>query len=270
VYTLLERTVRFPKNFPTSSQQIDRPTLREQLLELSRKWSEPLHAMAFRRDTHDIGFIIMPALRLDWELTGSARSFESIVIAAESLASRYDERVGAIRSWDKSFSKRYRITDKEENFLVIIDSMCSMSLPFQRKSPSSPPRNNEKQCARRHFASPLLFWQDIYCYIKIWIFSSMRATTPRTNGTSTSLPHMRMPLREPSFDLMGRVSTCAIFIPRLAIFNDGTRIRDTRTILHGVGAYYSPPYPLYSDLGVVAKPGASSASHSRTPGPKTL
>ena len=108
----------------------------------------------------------MPALRLDWELTGSARSFESILIAAESLASRYDERVGAIRSWDKSFSKRYRITDKEENFLVIIDSMCSMSLPFEKKSPSSPSRNNERQCTRRHFASPLLFWQDIYCCIK--------------------------------------------------------------------------------------------------------
>ena len=120
--------VRFPKSFPTSSGQIDRRNLYEQLLDLSRKWSEPLHNMAFRRDTHDIGFIIMPALRLDWELTGCVRSFETIVTAAESLASRYDERVGANRSWDKSFSKRYSITDKEENFLVIIDSMCSTPL----------------------------------------------------------------------------------------------------------------------------------------------
>jgi hypothetical protein len=71
----------------------------------------------------------MPALRLDWELTGNARSFESILTAAKSLASRYDERVGAIRSWDKQFNHRYSITDKEENFLVIIDSMCSMPFP---------------------------------------------------------------------------------------------------------------------------------------------
>jgi hypothetical protein len=93
--------------------------------------------MAFRRDTHDIGFIIMPALRQDWELTGNERSFKSIVTAAESLASRYDERVRAIRSWDTSFSKRYSITDMEENFLVIIDSMCSMHLPPHEKYPSS-------------------------------------------------------------------------------------------------------------------------------------
>jgi hypothetical protein len=91
--------------------------------------------MAFRRDTHDIGFIIMPALRLDWKLTGSTRSLKSIVTAAESLASRYDERVGAIRSWDKSFSKRYSITDKQENFLVIIDSMCSRPLPLYATPP---------------------------------------------------------------------------------------------------------------------------------------
>lgn len=72
----------------------------------------------------------MPALRQDWELTGNKMSLNSILIAAQSLSSRYDERVGAIRSWDQSFSKRYSITDKEENFLVIVDSMCSMSLSF--------------------------------------------------------------------------------------------------------------------------------------------
>jgi hypothetical protein len=88
--------------------------------------------MAFRTNTHDIGFIIMPALRQDWELTGNKRSMQSILTAAESLASRFDERVGAIRSWDQSFSKRYSIVDKEENFLVIIDSMCSEFLLFMK------------------------------------------------------------------------------------------------------------------------------------------
>jgi hypothetical protein len=85
--------------------------------------------MALRRNTHDVGFIIMPALKLDWELTGNTKSLDSIITAAESLASRFDERVGAIRSWDQSFSKRYSITDQDENFLVIIDSMCSMHPP---------------------------------------------------------------------------------------------------------------------------------------------
>lgn len=81
--------------------------------------------MAQRTNTHDLGFIIQPALRMDWELTGNSRSLESVITAAESLASRYDERVGAVRSWDKMNNKKESITDKEENFLVIVDSMCS-------------------------------------------------------------------------------------------------------------------------------------------------
>lgn len=128
LYCLLERSSRFPRLFPIKDSSINRQKLHDQLLTLCRRWSEPLHNMAFRTNTHDIGFIIMPALRQDWELTGNKRSMQSILTAAESLASRFDERVGAIRSWDQSFSKRYSIVDKEENFLVIIDSMCSESL----------------------------------------------------------------------------------------------------------------------------------------------
>jgi hypothetical protein len=71
----------------------------------------------------------MPALRQDWELTGNKNSMNSILVAAESLSSRFDDKVGAIRSWNQSLSKRYQITDRETNFLVIIDSMCS-KFPF--------------------------------------------------------------------------------------------------------------------------------------------
>jgi hypothetical protein len=85
--------------------------------------------MDTRTDTHDMGFIIQPALRMDWELTGNASSLKSVVTAAHSLASRFDERVGAIRSWDQAINHRYSYTDMENDFLVIIDSMCSAS-PF--------------------------------------------------------------------------------------------------------------------------------------------
>ena len=72
-----------------------------------------------------MGFIVQPALQKDYELTGNTESFESVVKAAYALASRYDERVKAIRSWDVAINDRYSITDMDENFLVIIDSMCS-------------------------------------------------------------------------------------------------------------------------------------------------
>lgn len=82
--------------------------------------------MAMRTNTHDLGFIVQPALRQDWELTGNYDSRASVMIAASNLASRYDDRMKAVRSWDISVSTRYNITDKDTNFLVIVDSMCSM------------------------------------------------------------------------------------------------------------------------------------------------
>jgi hypothetical protein len=83
-----------------------------------------------------MGFIVQPALQKDWELTGNKDSLQSVVNAAYALASRYDDRVKAIRSWDVAINDRYSITDMDTNFLVIIDSMCSKppnTLPTQRK-----------------------------------------------------------------------------------------------------------------------------------------
>ncbi|KFZ07756.1 hypothetical protein V502_09782 [Pseudogymnoascus sp. VKM F-4520 (FW-2644)] len=123
LYTLLERVTRYPVS--------QGPTLpRKSLLALCRAWSEPLHAMATRTDTHDIGFIIEPALRLDWELTGNRRSLQSIFTAAYSLATRYVASAGAIRSWDLIRKKDVSIISMEENLIVIIDSLCNLDLLF--------------------------------------------------------------------------------------------------------------------------------------------
>jgi hypothetical protein len=125
LYALLERCMKYPRYF--SSPKFNRTLFQDQLLQLCRTWSKPLHGMATRTNTHDLGFIIQPALRMDWELTGNLQSLQSVITAANSLASRYDERLGAIRSWDQRINKKESITDKDTNFLIIIDSMCSES-----------------------------------------------------------------------------------------------------------------------------------------------
>ncbi|CEJ56044.1 hypothetical protein PMG11_02269 [Penicillium brasilianum] len=129
LYELLERAVRYPKftgYFLGSSPQ----KRRDQLRAMCEKWSEPLHDMARRTDTHDIGFIVMPALRQDWELFGNSRSLESIIRAANSLASRYVPSAKAIRSWDLLIRKDMRITDMSTDLIVIIDSLCNLDLLF--------------------------------------------------------------------------------------------------------------------------------------------
>lgn len=129
LYCILERCIKYPRSLglKPSLQSTD---LHPGLLKLCRAWATPLHEMAKRTDTHDLGFITQPALRMDWELTGNLDCFKSLVTAAHNLASRWSDDVGAIRSWDKSVSKAYNITDKEKNFLIIVDSMCNLDLLF--------------------------------------------------------------------------------------------------------------------------------------------
>ncbi|KAL6912497.1 hypothetical protein FSST1_010257 [Fusarium sambucinum] len=131
LYALLERSIKHPGSLGTEDT-VPRcaTTIRKHLLPLCKSWSEPLHAMSLRTDTHDIGFIIMPGLRRDWELFGNERSLTSIIQAANSLATRYIPSAGAIRSWDCLLKNDITVTDTENNLLVIIDSMCNLDLLF--------------------------------------------------------------------------------------------------------------------------------------------
>jgi hypothetical protein len=129
LYAIQERLVRFPRSVKLPSD-IDISYLRAQLTSLCRSWVEPLHGHAGRTDTHDIGFIVMPALRADWELTGNHRSLDSISRAARSLASRYVPSAKAIRSWDLLIKNDIEIRDMEDNMIVIIDSLCNLDLLY--------------------------------------------------------------------------------------------------------------------------------------------
>lgn len=128
LYVFLERAIKFPRTLSIPTE-LDPSDLHDQLLSLCRQWSVPIREMVTRTDTHDMGFIVMPSLRMDWELTGNKSSLEAIITAAKSLASRFDPVVGAVRSWDRMRSHRYHVEDTDDNFLIIIDSMCSKSAP---------------------------------------------------------------------------------------------------------------------------------------------
>ncbi|KYG13806.1 hypothetical protein FVEG_17740 [Fusarium verticillioides 7600] len=150
LYCLLERLVRYPKSvrlspqFSLSGGSVDIAQIRSDLQSLCRSWTKPLHAMASRTDTHDLGFMIMPALQRDWELTSNAESLDTILQAADSLASRFVPSAGAIRSWDERIQKNIQITCQETNCILIIDSMCNMDLLYYAASHS---RDHECLCA---------------------------------------------------------------------------------------------------------------------------
>ncbi|KAF2652503.1 glycoside hydrolase family 88 protein [Lophiostoma macrostomum CBS 122681] len=93
-------------------------------------WTANLHSQASRTDTHDLGFLVMPWAQKGWELDGDRQCYQSMIAAAYALASRFDRKIGAIRSWDTCLTKRYTFTDPKDAFLVIIDSMMNLNLLF--------------------------------------------------------------------------------------------------------------------------------------------
>jgi hypothetical protein len=106
------------------------PISKEQLLKAGRHWEAGLIEQQFNTNTHDIGFLIMPAFQRDYELTGNKQSLDIIIQAAKSLTTRYSPKTKAIRSWDQKTSLSYSYTDMDKYFLVIIDNMMNLELLY--------------------------------------------------------------------------------------------------------------------------------------------
>ncbi|KAL4982003.1 Six-hairpin glycosidase-like protein [Aspergillus falconensis] len=136
LYALRERAVKYPQAFPSvgasseASSSATTEALLERLTSLCTTWTQPVKSMKARTDTHDIGFILQPSLRKDWELTSNRESLHALITGAHSLASRFVPSVGVIRSWDALRQADVNITSLEEDCLVIIDSMMNLDLLY--------------------------------------------------------------------------------------------------------------------------------------------
>lgn len=126
VYALLERCHSYPDFFPNDKIN------EVKLAYAARWWAEPMVSQATRTDNHDLGFMIAPSFKREWTLTKSKKSEDVIVTAANALASRFDEKVGCIRSWDDlpPIKDGMKPKDFDKDFLVIIDNMCNLNLLY--------------------------------------------------------------------------------------------------------------------------------------------
>lgn len=127
IYSLIERLVKFPLAIAGGKEH---KKLIAQLHALGRAWSDPLFEAAKRTDTHDMGFMIQPAMRVRWEVLHESDALDAILTAARALYTRNNTTVGAIRSWDAMVQHGIDISDMASNFLVIIDSLCNLDLLY--------------------------------------------------------------------------------------------------------------------------------------------
>lgn len=105
--------------FPGILWQLYKYTEDESFLQEAQKWTQGLEGEKTGSD-HDVGFKINNSFGHGYRIAGIEKYKEVTLQAAAHLASRFDERVGATRSWDWGDFK----------FPVIIDNMMNLELLF--------------------------------------------------------------------------------------------------------------------------------------------
>ena len=84
------------------------------------RWLEPLKDY---RGTHDLGFMVFCSYGYAYRLTGEEYYKDIILQSSSSLATRYNDTVGCIRSWNTG-----RKVNPELDFMVIIDNMMNLEM----------------------------------------------------------------------------------------------------------------------------------------------
>lgn len=86
------------------------------------RFTEPMEDQKFNAITHDMGFKMMTTFGKGYQLTGDKNYRDILVQSAKTLITRYNEKIGCIRSWDHNQDKW--------KFPVIIDNMMNLELLF--------------------------------------------------------------------------------------------------------------------------------------------
>ena len=89
-----------------------------------------LDGIQYNTNTHDLGFMVFCSYGNGYRLTGNKAYKDVIIRASESLISRFDPKVGCIRSWDFG----------SWEFPVIIDNMMNLEMLFWASNETNNPR----------------------------------------------------------------------------------------------------------------------------------
>lgn len=87
---------------------------------LAEKYTARIAGNEIRTDTHDLGFIIFCSYGKQQEVKKDSCSAAMVIAASKSLVSRFDPKIGLIRSWGFG----------DWNYPVIIDNMMNLEMLF--------------------------------------------------------------------------------------------------------------------------------------------
>jgi unsaturated chondroitin disaccharide hydrolase len=93
-----------------------------------------LEGVQFRRNTHDLGFMVFCSYGNAYRITKNEAYKKVIIEASESLISRFNPKTGCIKSWDWA---------KQWQFPVIIDNMMNLEMLFWASKVTGNPKYRE-------------------------------------------------------------------------------------------------------------------------------
>lgn len=91
------------------------------------RWTEKLEPLKDFTEHHDLGFMMYCSYGNAYRLTGNEKYKDNLVQAARSLSTRFDPKVGCIKSWNTFRSWH---GNKVYQYPVIIDNMMNLELLF--------------------------------------------------------------------------------------------------------------------------------------------
>ena len=128
--------------FPGSLWYIYEYTGNETIHALARKHTLKLEPLLEMDTDHDLGFMIDCSYGNALRITSDTASYRGVLLkAADKLAGRFNPAVGAIRSWDGEWTKRW-------DYPVIIDNMMNLQLLMDAYRING--KENLKEVATKH------------------------------------------------------------------------------------------------------------------------
>jgi unsaturated chondroitin disaccharide hydrolase len=95
---------------------------------LADRWTRGIEPARSITTTHDLGFMVFNSFGHGFLLTGDTGYRHVVIDASRSLATRYNARVGAIKSWDTEKVSDARRTWR---YPVIVDNLMNLELLFE-------------------------------------------------------------------------------------------------------------------------------------------
>ncbi len=95
--------------------------------------TEKLDGVQYRTNTHDLGFMVFCSYGNAYRITSNEKYRDAILQASKSLITRFNPKVGLIKSWDHG----------KWQFPVIIDNMMNLEMLFWTSKETNDPKFRE-------------------------------------------------------------------------------------------------------------------------------